>query len=171
MHIVFSHGKDGEPWGAKITAMAEVARKHGLAVESVDYRGMDEPAARVERLLGVCRRIAAPVYLVGSSLGGHVAAAVSTQAPTLGMYLLAPAFYMPGYERYTPAPAACPVTIVHGWNDDVVPVENSIRYAQQYKAALHILDSDHRLSANLEEVCELLDGFLSRSLAARSAQR
>ena len=171
MHIVFSHGKDGEPWGAKITAMAEVARRRGLAVESVDYRGMDDPAARVERLLQVCRRIGAPVYLVGSSLGGHVAAAVSTQVPTLGMYLLAPAFYMPGYERYTPAPAACPVTIVHGWSDDVVPVANSIRWAQQYKATLHILDSDHRLTANLDEVCDLLDRFLRLSLAARPALR
>jgi alpha/beta superfamily hydrolase len=171
MHIVFSHGKDGDPWGAKITAMAEVARRHGLDVKSVDYRGMDDPGARVERLLEVCRTIAAPVYLVGSSLGGHVAAAVSTQVPTLGMYLLAPAFYMPGYERYTPAPAACPVTIVHGWNDDVVPVENSVRWAQQYKATLHVLDSDHRLTASLDEVCELLDRFLRRSLAAHSIRR
>ena len=24
-YIVFSHGKDGEPWGSKITAMAEIA--------------------------------------------------------------------------------------------------------------------------------------------------
>jgi alpha/beta superfamily hydrolase len=170
MHIVFSHGKDSEPWGGKITAMAEVARKHRLAVESVDYRGMDDPAARVTRLLEVCREIAAPVYLVGSSLGGHVAAAVSTQVPTLGLYLLAPAFYMPGYEQYTPAPASCPITIVHGWNDDVVPVENSIRWARQYKAALHVLDSDHRLTANLDEVCELFDRFLRRSLGASAAR-
>ena len=171
MHIVFSHGKDSEPWGGKITAMAEVARKHGLAVESVDYRGMDDPAARVARLLEVCREIAAPVYLVGSSLGAHVAAAVSTQVPTLGMYLLAPAFYMPGYEQHTPAPASCPITIVHGWNDDVVPVENSVRWARQYKATVHVLDSDHRLTANLDEVCELLDRFLRRSLGASPARR
>ena len=46
-YIVFSHGQDGEPWGAKIVAMAEVARAHGLSVESVDYRGMDDPAVRV----------------------------------------------------------------------------------------------------------------------------
>lgn len=161
MHIVFSHGKDSEPWGGKITAMAQVARRHGLAVESVDYRGMDDPALRVARLLEACRGIAGPVVLAGSSLGGHVSAAVSTQVDARGMFLLAPAFYMPGYEQYTPVPARCPISIVHGWNDDIVPVANSIRWAQQYQAALHILDSDHRLTANIAEVCELLDQFLS----------
>jgi hypothetical protein len=44
---VFSHGQDGEPWGAKIVAMAEVARARGYTVESVDYRGMADPAVRV----------------------------------------------------------------------------------------------------------------------------
>lgn len=162
MHIVFSHGKDSEPWGGKITAMAQVARRYELNVESVDYRGMDDPAVRVARLLEVCRGIAGPVILVGSSLGGHVSAAVSTQVDARGMFLLAPAFYMPGYEQYTPTPARCPISIVHGWNDDIVPVGNSIRWAQQYQASLHILDSDHRLTANIPEVCELLDQFLSR---------
>jgi hypothetical protein len=52
--IVFSHGKDGAPWGPKIVAMAEVARRHGLEVESVDYRGMDDPAARVAKALDFC---------------------------------------------------------------------------------------------------------------------
>ena len=53
--IVFSHGQEGEPWGAKIVAMAQVARAHGLSVESVDYRGMDDPAVRVRWMLEVCK--------------------------------------------------------------------------------------------------------------------
>ena len=163
-YIVFSHGQDGAPWGTKIVAMAEVAKKHGLTVESVDYRGMADPAVRVARLLEVCKKLPGELLLVGSSLGAHVCTAVSTQVVTRGLFLLAPAFFMPGYEKYTPAPAAGPVDIVHGWNDDIVPVENSIRYARQYKCALHILDSDHRLSANVPDVCALLDNFLRRVL-------
>ncbi|HEY0943162.1 MAG TPA: alpha/beta fold hydrolase [Steroidobacter sp.] len=164
-YIVFSHGQEGEPWGTKIVAMAEVAKRHGLSVESVDYRGMADPVLRVERLLEVCRKLPGQLLLVGSSLGAHVCTTVSTQVPTRGLFLLAPAFFMPGYEKYTPAPPACPVDIVHGWNDDIVPVENSIRYARQYKCALHILDSDHRLTANITDVCALLDHFLRRTLA------
>ena len=80
MHIVFSHGKDGEPWGSKIIAMAEVARRHGLNVVSVDYRGLDDPQARVEKLLEECRTLNGSLVLVGSSLGGHVAASVDPVA-------------------------------------------------------------------------------------------
>src|SRR5437868_5515253 len=103
MHIVFSHGQDGEPWGTKIVAMAEVAKRHELKVDSVDYRGMADPAERVAKLLQYCTSSAGPFILVGSSMGGHVAAAVASQVSTRGLFLLAPAFFMPGYEQYTPA--------------------------------------------------------------------
>jgi pimeloyl-ACP methyl ester carboxylesterase len=161
-YIVFSHGQDGEPWGTKIVAMAEVARRHGLTVESVDYRGMDDPAVRVARLLEVCERLPGKLVLVGSSLGAHVCMTAAGQLPVRGVFVLAPAFFMPGYEQYTPQPPACPVTIVHGWNDTVVPPENSVRFGRQCKSTLHLIDSDHRLTANLDEVCELLDRFLRR---------
>ena len=162
--IVFSHGLEGAPWGLKIKAMAQVARRYRVQVESIDYANMD-PAARVVHLLEICRRLTSesgPVILVGSSLGGHVATTVSTQVATLGLYLLAPAFFMPGYEQYTPTPAACPVTIVHGWNDATVPVANSIRFAREHRCTLHVIDGDHRLHDNVDEVCDLFDRFLRR---------
>jgi pimeloyl-ACP methyl ester carboxylesterase len=162
MHIVFSHGQDGEPWGSKIVAMADVAKRHELQVDSVDYRGMADPAERVAKLLQHCTSNDGPFILVGSSMGGHVAAAVASQVSTRGLFLLAPAFFMPGYEQYTPVAPQCRVEIVHGWNDTIVPIDNSIRYARQYKCALHILDSDHRLTAQLDEICELFDTFLTR---------
>jgi pimeloyl-ACP methyl ester carboxylesterase len=75
--VVFSHGKESGPWGSKITALAAVARDLGLQVESVDYRGIDDPRVRVEKLLALGRSCAQPLVLVGSSLGGHVAAAAA----------------------------------------------------------------------------------------------
>jgi pimeloyl-ACP methyl ester carboxylesterase len=160
-HLIFSHGLDGSQWGVKITAMAEVARRYELHVESIDYANLDT-AARVQRLLEACREHGRQFILVGSSLGAHVATTASTQVATRGLYLLAPAFFMPGFEQYTPKPAQCPVTIVHGWNDAVVPVENSIRFAQQYRCNLHIVDDDHRLQAQVDQVCDLFDRFLRR---------
>jgi alpha/beta superfamily hydrolase len=141
--------------------MAPVARNRGFAVESLDYRGLD-PAARVAKLASFVAKRSESVILVGSSLGGHVAAAVSPSARTLGLFLLAPAFYMPGYEQYTPVPAKCPIEIVHGWDDTTVPPQNSIRYAKEYKCALHLLDSDHRLTNRIGEICDLFDLFLAR---------
>jgi len=160
--IVFSHGQDGEPWGTKIIAMADVARGAGYRVESVDYRGMADPAARVAKLLEFCKTLPSAPVLVGSSMGGHVATAVSIEVGARGLFLLAPAFYMPGYEKYTPKPAACPVTIVHGWNDDIVPVDNSIRYAREHRCRLHILDSDHRMAASVRDIDEYLAQYLAR---------
>ena len=158
--VVFSHGKESGPWGAKITAMAAVARDLGLDVESVDYRGMDNPLERVQKLIGAGAAFEAPV-LVGSSMGGHVAAAAAGTLGARALFLLAPAFYMPGLEQYTPHVVGVPTVIVHGWRDDVVPVENSIRWAREHRAALHVLDSDHRLEDKIEAICALLRSFLA----------
>lgn len=158
--VLFSHGRESGPWGAKITAMAAMARDLGVAAESVDYRGMDEPGARVAKLIQAAAVIPGSVVLVGSSLGGHVAAAAAGQIKPRGVFLLAPAFYMPGFEAYTPQEVRWPTAIVHGWHDEVVPVANSVRWAQEHSAALHVLDSNHRLEDQIEAICRLLRAFL-----------
>jgi pimeloyl-ACP methyl ester carboxylesterase len=127
----------------------------------VDYRGMDDPAQRVEKLLAVARELQGPIALVGSSMGGHVAAAAASRLDAAALFLLAPAFYMPGFEKYTPQDVAVPTAIVHGWHDAVVPVDNSIRWAREHRAALHILDSDHRLEDQIGVICVLLRSFLT----------
>ena len=158
---VFSHGKESGPWGSKITAMAAVVRNLHLTVESVDYRGLDDPMQRVEKLLGVARELHGPLLLVGSSMGGHVAAAAAARSNAAALFLLAPAFYMRGLEQHTPQDVAVPTVIVHGWHDDVVPVENSIRWAREHGATLHVLDSDHRLEDQIDAICVLLGNFLA----------
>jgi alpha/beta superfamily hydrolase len=158
--VVFSHGKESGPWGAKITAMAVVVRDLGLAVESVDYRGLDDPADRIRKLIAQGTLLKEPMVLVGSSMGGHVSASAASQLRPRGVFLLAPAFYMAGYEEYTPQDVSCETSIVHGWHDDIVPVENSIRWAREHQAALHLLNSDHRLEDQIETICQLLRAFL-----------
>ena len=140
--------------------MAQVVRELGLDVESVDYRGMDDPAARVHKLIAVASELPESMVLVGSSMGGHVCAAAASQVRAQGIFLLAPAFYMPGFEQYTPQDVPMPTVIVHGWRDDIVPVQSSIRWAQEHRAALHVLDSDHRLEDQIETICRLLREFL-----------
>jgi pimeloyl-ACP methyl ester carboxylesterase len=159
--VVFSHGKESGPWGSKITAMAAEVRALGWAVESVDYRGQDDPSTRVRTLLGAAADLAEPLVLVGSSMGGHVAAAAAGVLLPRGLFLLAPAFYMAGYEEYTPQDVACPTAIVHGWHDAIVPVENSIRWAREHRCALHLLNSDHRLEDQIDAICRLLRAFLA----------
>lgn len=159
-YVVFSHGKESGPWGTKISALADIARAEGYEVESVDYRGIDDPHARVTRLLAYCRDFQGRLVLVGSSMGGHVSTAGSRLLRTAGLFLMAPAFYVPGYEDLTPKPADCPVTIVHGWRDDVVPVESSIRFAREHGSSLHVLDTDHRMQDKIREIGYYFEYFL-----------
>jgi alpha/beta superfamily hydrolase len=159
-HVVFSHGQESGPWGTKISAMSEVAKSEGWNVDSVDYRGVADPRDRVTRLLSFCRDLRGDLVLVGSSMGGYVATSASALLHARGLFLMAPAFYVPGMEQLTARPAPCAKTIVHGWKDDVVPVENSIRFAREYPATLHILESDHRLHDVLSFVNYLFEYFL-----------
>ena len=159
--VYFNHGKESGPWGDKITRLADVARGRGFDVESLDYSGMDAEA-RVGKLLDSDARAARPLILVGSSLGSYVAAVASASLQPRGLFLLAPAFYLPDFAVQEPVPHADFVTLVHGWNDELIPFENSIRYASKFKAALHLVESDHRLSSQLPLIALLFDAFLAQ---------
>ena len=167
--VIFSHGQESGPWGTKITRMAEVVRGLGCRADSIDYQGIADPGDRVRKLVESCRGMAEPLILVGSSMGGHVATAAAGALAARGLFVLAPAYFMPGFENLTPPPPELPIEIVHGWRDDVVPVEHSIRYAQACRATLHLLDGDHRLTDNLPEIEALLERFVRRVAAATEA--
>ena len=160
--IVFSHGQESGPWGTKIRAMAELAKGLGCEVESIDYQGIADPTERVNKCIRECARVEAPLILVGSSMGGHVATAAAEKLGAAGLFVLAPAYFMEGYEELTPQPPSMPICIVHGWHDDIVPVENSIRYARRCGATLHIVDGDHRLTANIDDINEYLKRFIEK---------
>ena len=117
-----------------------------------------DPGARVEKLIAECDAVNDTLILVGSSMGGHVATAAASRVEAAGLFVLAPAYFMEGYEELTPPPPEIPICIVHGWHDDIVPVDNSIRFARQCKATLHLVDGDHRLTENITEI----NGYLKR---------
>ena len=156
--VFFSHGQESGPWGSKIRAMATTAQALGCRVASVDYRGIADPAERVARLVDECRHAEGPIVLVGSSMGGYVATAAAAAVGAVGVFVLAPAYYVK--EWPTPAAPDIPIVIVHGWRDDVVPVEGSIRFARECRATLHIVDGDHRLSGNIDDINFYFERFL-----------
>ncbi len=158
--VIFSHGQESGPWGTKIQAMAELVKSIGCSADSIDYQGIADPTERVSKLITECADIDDSLILVGSSMGGHVATAAAAELNAAALFVLAPAYFMPGYEELTPSPPQIPIAIVHGWDDDVVPVENSIRFAAACNAALHILDGDHRLTENIDEINYYLKRFI-----------
>jgi len=166
--VIFSHGQESGPWGTKITRMAEAVRALGCRADSIDYQGIADPGERVGKLVEACRDLDGPLVLVGSSMGGHVATAAAAELEASGVFVLAPAYFMPGFENLTPPPPEVPIAIVHGWRDDVVPVENAIRFASGARAALHVLDGDHRLTEKIDEIVELLEQFVRRIAGGRA---
>jgi len=165
--VVFSHGQESGPWGSKINHLAAIARDCGYAVDSIDYRGIQAAAARVQHLLEA-QPAGAPLVLYGSSMGGYVAAMACAQLRPDGLFLLAPALYLPGYPG---DPAACPANtvVVHGWGDDVVPCEQSLQFAHPRRARLHLVDDGHRLVDSLEFIGNCFERQLRDLLAAHQA--
>lgn len=160
--VLFSHGQESGPWGTKIRAMAARVRELGCHADSIDYQGIADPADRVDKLIAEARGIDDQLILVGSSMGGHVATAAADSLGARGVFVLAPAYFMSGFEGLTPDPPEMPICIVHGWRDDIVPVENSIRFARNCFAELHIIDGDHRLTANIDQINAILTTFVER---------
>lgn len=162
MKVCFSHGKESGPWGTKIKRLAKIAENMGCGVESIDYTDTMDPDLRVERLLGVLAKEQDEFVLVGSSMGGYVSLVASQEVHAEAIFLLAPALYIPGYELQEYRSRCSHIEIVHGWSDDVIPVENSIRYAQEANYTLHLISGDHPLNSSLEVVAGLFERFLEQ---------
>ena len=159
--------------GSKIQTLMEVATRYGAEVLSVDYR--EHPAGvahdpnqpgeadrRVAQLLTTQLPAHEQLVLVGSSMGGYVSTLASQTLRPAGLFLLAPAFYLPGYAQQEPVPDAPQICVVHGWGDDVVPTANSIRFAEKHQADLYVLAGDHRLNAVLPKILPVFEQFLQR---------
>lgn len=164
--VVFAHGKESGPWGTKITLLAGVAKKHGCRVESIDFRGTNDPDVRVNILKDFLAKLRAPFFLVGSSMGAYVVAAASAAHPPGAMLLLAPAVYLPGYAEQNPIPFAEQTTVVHGWHDQVVPVDNVLRFCREHSIELHLFPGGHQLLESQDQIKLLFEEMLRQFLGA-----
>jgi alpha/beta superfamily hydrolase len=175
--VVFSHGKESGPWGSKIRALSDIVERLGGIVISMDYREHPEGVYHDQNALGEADRrvvqlqsIRAPEHdklvLVGSSMGGYVSTVATALLKPDGLFLLAPAFYLAGYDNLDPKPCTKSTVIVHGWRDSVVPVQNSIKFAKLNQCDLHLLDGDHQLNDALPKIKPLFEIFLKQIIAS-----
>ena len=159
--IVFNHGKESGPWGHKIEALAKVAKSRNFAVDSIDYQDQMDPDDRADRLARYLDDYQGDrVILVGSSMGGYVALANSEHAKATGCFLMAPALYMGGKVDFDTLRPNGSVSVVHGWRDDIVDWQHSVKFCQRIAAELHLIDDDHRLVNRLDIVVRDFELFL-----------
>jgi len=168
--IIYNHGKDSSPWGEKTIVFAEVAKRHGYSFESPDYRHQLNPDERVKQLLAMDLSDYDEIVLMGSSMGAYVATVAAEIIKPSGLFLLAPAFYLPGYLLTEFNPPAEHTRVIHGWQDDIVPPEHAWRFCQKHQTRLMMLNSDHRLISELPLLAEEFERFLVGIKSLRIAQ-
>jgi pimeloyl-ACP methyl ester carboxylesterase len=148
--VCFSHGQESGPSGTKIAALTPLAKNAGWDVVSLDYRGMTDPLDRVDKLHHWCtEHDDTNLLLVGSSMGAAVAAAVANKVAVKSLFLMATAVNVPGYEHLNPLPLSCPATLVHGWQDEIIPYQNALRFALDCQGRFTLIDADHGMGSDM----------------------
>ena len=158
--VIYNHGKDSTPWGEKTIGFAEVTKRHNYSFESPDYRLQPDPDKRVEQLLTLNLSSYDEIVLVGSSMGAYVATVASETIKLKGLFLLAPAFYLPDYRKTAFKPTAEAIRVFHGWQDTIVPPENSWRFCHKYCIRLNLYDTDHRMLSVMPQLIDEFNRFL-----------
>lgn len=159
--VIYNHGKDSIPWGEKAIRFAEIAKRYDYLFESPDYGEQSDPDQRVGQLLAMDLSGYDEVVLIGSSMGAYVATVASESIKPKGLFLLAPAFYLPGYRQTEFTPTAEDIRVFHGWQDDIVPPENAWRFCQKHRVRLNLYDTDHRMLGVLSQLADEFSRFLA----------
>ncbi|HTL13836.1 MAG TPA: hypothetical protein VL251_01900 [Thermomonas sp.] len=169
-HCILSHGFESGPDAGKVTALAEVAGRLGWTHERPDYTDLDarrevtplgDVPARIARLLGLAQAAATrgPLVLAGSSLGAYVSGHVSMQLRVAGLFLMAPPVVMAGAP--TMPAARVPISIIHGWHDELIPAAQVVDWAAARDARLLLVDDAHRLSGHVQASAEAFAALLA----------
>jgi pimeloyl-ACP methyl ester carboxylesterase len=142
-NIVFIHGSSGDK---SQTYKARLLRGLFPGILTPDFDGdLPERMAQLRAILGNKTNW----ILIGSSLGGLMAALFAKQAPgqVRKLVLLAPALTQPDFNLIPPSSIDLPTVIVQGTLDELIPL--SVARGLAEKAFTHltylVVDDDHRL--------------------------
>lgn len=166
LHICFAHGKESGPWGNKGQLFSRIAHEHGHEYSALNYLSgpnPNDPEARVTLLTAYLAELQIPPHelvLVGSSMGGYVAARASQHFPAAGIFLMAPAFGLSRYPVQWPSLNSSHVHLIHGLFDSTIPWMHSNQVSQKTGCGLHLLADDHRLADSMMAIEEDFIAFL-----------
>jgi len=81
--------------------------------------------------------------------------------------------HLDGLRYLEPIPPASPMIIIHGYNDDTVPIDHSRTYAADFPDSVHLIEvnADHDLNDHLEFIWEHVQSFLLDYDGRRSPDR
>lgn len=177
--LYYIHGYLSTPDGAKGMLFHQT-----LGATAIAYRrGAPEDLVISECLERIQKTLASDpnVQLIGSSLGGFLAAKTALHIPTVDtLILLNPALIPPAidvsiltgmplrifHEMKDPAlfttKISAKLLVVLGTQDEVVPNAWGIEFAKAQEAQVLFLQDDHQLSRHLSQLPKLLSPFCSQ---------
>ena len=175
--LYYLHGYQSDPFSEKGTLLRKT-----LQAVPITYRdGAPEDIVISEclsRIYDVIKKDQQTV-LIGSSLGGFLAAATALIHPNVKqLILLNPAIIPPQTDLHTvqgmpyrileemmdprlfeqKIPAS--ITILRGTNDDVVPDDWIVCFAKAQQATIQLYNDDHRFSRNLQKLPAIISELL-----------
>jgi predicted esterase YcpF (UPF0227 family) len=175
--LYYIHGYQSSPTGEKAILL-----KEELQVIPITYQESPPQDLVISKCLSRISEAIAhdqQVILIGSSLGGFLAASSALTHPTVKqLILLNPAIIPPEQDLTTikdmplrilqdmrdprlfqeKIPAA--ITILRGTLDDVVPDEWILRFAQAQDATIQLYTDDHRFSKNLHRLPDIISELI-----------
>ena len=142
-HILFIHGSSGDK---SQTYKARLLRGIFPGMLAPDFDGdLPERMKQLETILGT----ETGWTLVGSSLGGLMAALFAMQHPdqVRKLVLLAPALTLPGFTKSLDSRISTPTIIIQGTQDEFIPLEPTQKLAEKVFTNLTymVVEDDHRL--------------------------
>jgi predicted alpha/beta-hydrolase family hydrolase len=167
-HVILSHGSDAGPDATKVSVLAKIAESMGWSSERPDYRADDalghagSIAPRIARLHERIAACAAPPVLMGSSMGSFVSGLASLELPVAGLFLLATPTLISGNDLAFDVRLDVPTLLIHGWQDDVCPLDEVYEFAGRRQLPLLVLDDDHRLGAHIDAIGRQFGFFLEQ---------
>lgn len=164
--LILSHGLESGPDATKVSALARIAQPLGFDSVRPDYRDLDagRNVARIDERIARLKEHApkhGPVILAGSSMGAFISGFASLELDCVGLFLIALPVAIPGYPR-TFGAARVPTALVHGWDDEVCPVDGAIAFARGRADAITLVRDDHRLGAHVDFIAGQFAQFLGQ---------
>lgn len=159
LRVLFIHGLEGSPQGAKVQFLRRHFETHAAAMDTTNLEGCVETQAAAVAAFR-------PDVVVGSSFGGAVTVRLLARGDWRGpTVLLAPAAAKLGVRNELPEGVA--VTVVHATHDAIIARADCVALAATGTPALVTLrevDDEHRLAT-------LLDTGLLAELVRDTASR